>query len=277
MLRQPAFHAKDPMFLYDYAKNDTFPTTRGYNQHAKHLIYNDNSAAMMNTENNSNTPSITAILLLHMEVSLIQLISSLPAKRQHGMRFARSITHLQQAVRWMLLVGLLILDNVSNMLGIDKEMDRLASKHQQHNIKKDKKQPVEFEIVHLEPDFITEQELSTTQGQELEHDQDVEESHSTSTAVANNNPRRSPTAMTAHGMPSVRSRKTSLPSSRTTPRGGHVRSLSNNMTLPAKHATHRHTLRRIDGQRNLISVTSTASSSSSYHEQPARRPNSSLH
>lgn len=245
---------------------------------------------MMKTESSSNTPSITAILLLHMEVSLIQLISSLPTKRHHGMIFARFITHAQQAVRWMLLVGLLILDNVSNMLGIDKEMDRLASQQQQRGgIKKERMPPVEFEIVHLEPDFIEEQALSTT-----EHGPyDEEEDQSTSTAVAapvaaaaatttnnhhHHNPRRSPTAMSAHGMPSVRSRKTSLPTSRTAPRGGHVRSLSNNMTLPAKHATHRHTLRRIDGQRNLISVTSTASSSSSsYHEPPARRPNSSLH
>ncbi|KAI7885734.1 hypothetical protein K492DRAFT_190692 [Lichtheimia hyalospora FSU 10163] len=234
----------------------------------------------MNTENNNNAPSITAILLLHMEVSLIQLISSLSMKRQHGMIFAHLINHLQQAVRWILLVGLLILDNVSNMLGIDKEMDRLAS--QQRDMKKVKQQPVEFEIVHLEPDFIQEQELNTTQRHELEHQEHAqsEESQSTSTAATiHNNARRSPTAMSAHGMPTVRSRRTSLPTSRTAPRGGHVRSLSNNMTCPAIHATHRHTLRRIDGQRNLISVTSTASSLSSSYREPSaihRRPNSSL-
>lgn len=274
------------MFLYDYARNDTFLTTRGgHNQHARHFLYNDDTMAMMKTESSSNAPSITAILLLHMQVSLIQLISSLPTKRHHGMIFARFITHVQQAVRWMLLVGLLILDNVSNMLGIDKEMDRLASQ-QRGGIKKERMQPVEFEVVHLEPDFIEEQALGTTVHGQYDEEEDqslstlVATATTATTAVATNhhNPRRSPTAMSAHGMPSVRSRTTSLPTSRTAPRGGHVRSLSNSMTLPAIHATHRHTLRRIDGQRNLISVTSTASSSSSsYHEPPARRPNSSLH
>ncbi|KAI7852786.1 hypothetical protein BDC45DRAFT_512541 [Circinella umbellata] len=68
-------------------------------------------------------PSITTLMLLQCQVSLIQAISTIPSKRQPTTNFVKlTVSSGQQVLRWSMLCGLFVLDNVSRVLGVENEM-----------------------------------------------------------------------------------------------------------------------------------------------------------
>ncbi|KAI9317588.1 hypothetical protein BX666DRAFT_2026862 [Dichotomocladium elegans] len=275
-MKRSSFRDKDIALLYEYARDDLFLNPMDLNKPQQKLImhsHQESSTVDVRQANRNviKAPSITAIFLLELEVKLIQMISGLPAKPPKHVIFASLVGPVQHAVRWTCLFGLLVLDYVSRVLGVDNEMAKFLQQsrsdpiiisppnqqqhHHNHLHEHGHEQPhVDLQVVHLESSEICVEE---EQNSDQDHSQKVEGEHDMGKYRC--------TACTPSKLP-VRTCKSSVPSRAGSSRSGHIRSLSNNMTFPARHASslgHNHSLRRIDGQRNLASVNPSSASSSS--------------
>ncbi|KAI8393713.1 uncharacterized protein BYT42DRAFT_640847 [Radiomyces spectabilis] len=94
--------------LYDYAKKDVFPSSDG---------------SSCQSSRNARTPSFTTIFLLQAQASMIQFISRLGSKVSTHTILPVRIT--QKALRWALLVGLLVFDNVAYLLKVEEEISAI--------------------------------------------------------------------------------------------------------------------------------------------------------
>ncbi|ORY98948.1 hypothetical protein BCR43DRAFT_488465 [Syncephalastrum racemosum] len=302
MLRKQETHRA--MRLYDVARADVFSDgARAHVRRVRALI----EAGNEKDDNDAwcgRTPSLMAIALLQLQALLIQLISELPHKHRGG--FILSLLRpLVQAVRWILLSGLLVLDQVARIFSVEQEMTYFVSKqsqqrhgyhdsrrhhhHQQLNDTALHSPPIDSErlpyeiqdrIVHEFDTFPLIEEVEEIDEGDRRSDEkgtvrpvSVSESvtHASECSTSGPASRRGP--LPRH----ERDRKSSLPSKTATAVLGHVRSLSNNMTMPSFHAEklpllntihpHRpstphhvnssqsssgHSLRRITGTRDLV-------------------------
>ncbi|KAI8350855.1 hypothetical protein BD560DRAFT_409517 [Blakeslea trispora] len=96
-------HGKHSSHLYDRARQDTFDHSNSYEHHA-------------------TVPSITTICLLQIQANIIQVMAYLPYHDK---------AVLKQCLRWVLVIGLLFLDTIARMLGVDQEMKELKKRKKQ--------------------------------------------------------------------------------------------------------------------------------------------------
>ncbi|CAO3618812.1 unnamed protein product [Cunninghamella echinulata] len=94
--------------LYEQVKKDIF----SHNE----LVMNNHN----NHNDNIHPPSVTTIVLLQVQASMIQVISKL-----HGDNKKPIQSMVKLPLRWGLLVGLLVVDNVARVLHVDEEMANL--------------------------------------------------------------------------------------------------------------------------------------------------------
>ncbi|KAI7896124.1 uncharacterized protein EV154DRAFT_493569 [Mucor mucedo] len=95
------------MHLYDKVRQDLFEETQ---------------------QTNLRTPSITTICLLQIQAYVVQILSTLPPIRdtrtsspfQRVFMTIRSV--IRNALRWILLIMLLLLDNIARLLNVEREM-----------------------------------------------------------------------------------------------------------------------------------------------------------
>ncbi|CDS11545.1 hypothetical protein LRAMOSA03808 [Lichtheimia ramosa] len=314
MIKRTSHQAFSPnnqgiVVLYDHAKQDAFAATEHANQ--VHMLLGSSGSTCK-----QRIPSITTIMLLQMQVSMIQMIGSISSSKStavvthttqpstplpeesatkkstdHPTRYHRVAAVkgcLQKAARWSLLFGLVVLDNVGRALGVEEEMAHVCEQEQQ-------------QVHHYQP-YLVESQQQQQQHVSF-HDKNNNDAvtrvpspptNTTPTLSAPpppiminpQQPRASSSTHTHSVSPAhaARTRKISAPTgssnsshyphhhrhdcntspSSVTQPMGHVRSLSNNMTMPAsKMTTSRHSLRRIEAQRDLVSVKSSSSSSTS--------------
>ncbi|CAO3597985.1 unnamed protein product [Absidia cylindrospora] len=109
--------------LYDQAKKDIFcnssPPTSQQKQHSHHYKGDQDGNAPI------NAPSVTTIVLLQVQASMIQVISKLKAQKKG----ITTVVHVP--IRWGLLFGLLVVDNVARALQVDQEMACLQHSDEQ--------------------------------------------------------------------------------------------------------------------------------------------------
>lgn len=94
--------------LYEQVKKDIF----SHNE----LVMNNHN----NHNDNIHPPSVTTTVLLQVQASMIQVISKL-----HGDNKKPIQSMVKLPLRWGLLVGLLVVDNVARVLHVDEEMANL--------------------------------------------------------------------------------------------------------------------------------------------------------
>ncbi|KAG2227623.1 hypothetical protein INT45_002308 [Circinella minor] len=121
------------LVLYDQARNDMFhkhqpittTTATTITQHDVEEMKRVHSLFVQQEQQAIaiRHPSITTLMLLQCQVSLIQAISTIPSKRQPTTNFVKlTVSSGQQVLRWSMLCGLFVLDNVSRVLGVENEM-----------------------------------------------------------------------------------------------------------------------------------------------------------
>lgn len=119
--------------LYDQAKRDIFsspsPTVAHHNPlpHSHDSSSNPNNKADQDANAPVHAPSVTTIVLLQVQASMIQVISKLKTQKK-GIT-----TVVQVPIRWGLLFGLLVVDNVARALQVDQEMACLQHSDEQTN------------------------------------------------------------------------------------------------------------------------------------------------
>ncbi|KAG0174752.1 hypothetical protein DFQ28_002394 [Apophysomyces sp. BC1034] len=125
MLKRPhrniAF-ADHGIVLYDRAKSDLF-VQRNNHAFLDGPPYNDTKPVY--------PPSITTIFLLQLQASIIQAISALPPRTAGAARRFFVVSLAQQALRWALILGLFVLDNVAHVLNVDNEMADIKQRQQE--------------------------------------------------------------------------------------------------------------------------------------------------
>lgn len=328
MIKRTSHQAFSPnnlgiVVLYDHARRDAFAAI----EHANHV---DMLLAPPGSTPKKRIPSITTIVLLQMQVSMFKMIGSIPSSSQstataHTLqpattpptplpddnatkkgidqppryrRVAAVKGCLQTAARWSLLFGLVVLDNVGRVLGVEEEMAHVCEPEEQQQ------QQQQHEVRHNGP-YLVESQQQQEQHVSFDNNNDAitrvpsppTNTHRSMSPTSpslpapppimiNPQPRASSSTHT-HGASTAhphRTRKISAPTGSSnnstgyphhhrhdcttagavTQPMGHVRSLSNNMTMPAsKVSSGRHSLRRIEAQRDLVSVQSSSSSSTS--------------
>ncbi|KAI8328912.1 hypothetical protein BC941DRAFT_457557 [Chlamydoabsidia padenii] len=119
--------------LYDQAKKDIFygpssPSTHHKLQsHSQHSYGNHSNKADQDANGPVHTPSVTTIVLLQVQVSMIQVIARLK-KQKKGIT-----TVVRAPIRWGLFLGLMVVDNVARALQVDQEMAYLQQSDEQTN------------------------------------------------------------------------------------------------------------------------------------------------
>ncbi|KAI8145643.1 hypothetical protein BJV82DRAFT_601729 [Fennellomyces sp. T-0311] len=258
--RQAMSAGNNGLLLYDRARNDMFQKDDSQVKRVRSLFERDEEQE----EERSvavRQPSITAIMLLQCQVSLIQAITALPAKRKPTTDFVKlTVSSGQQALRWSMLCGLFVLDNVSRMLGVENEMISLddestifvdgqvngdPSSYPSHS-------PSPPPVPALSSPATTSRPSSVCSSPQQPVLPEPRQSSSTPPSPS----RRSPTPVILSRLP-VRTRKISLPLD--TPPRSHVRSLSNNMTMPSHHIHQQPSLRRSSGRRDLTAMRGSSS------------------
>ncbi|KAI8092972.1 uncharacterized protein BX664DRAFT_328621 [Halteromyces radiatus] len=238
--------------LYDQAKRDVFSSgTSSPNQD-----YHDNK--MQDTP--VNAPSVTTIVLLQVQASMIQVISKL---KVHNKGIQNVV---QVPIRWGLLFGLLVVDNVARALQVDQEMAFIQ--HSEHSD--------ERTITEEDDDVLSVEDLSiaTVPTPQRSQSATTHRYHQPRPmASMSSSPPSSPlfvirpplVSQSSDGL-RVRLRKSSSPpilsNIQQRPlvgRTGHVRSLSNNdgRLLPKVANKPLPTVRRVIAQRDLSSVPSS--------------------
>ncbi|KAI8879403.1 hypothetical protein K501DRAFT_276600 [Backusella circina FSU 941] len=110
--KKSPFTSDRPVYLYDRVKQDIF----------EEECHNNNKATII--------PSITTLFLLQLQASIIKIVTMLPPKRTQDTEtlfeaYAPSCL-IRQSMRWLLLAGLLFLDNVARLLNVQDEMNRIS-------------------------------------------------------------------------------------------------------------------------------------------------------
>ncbi|KAI8086978.1 uncharacterized protein B0P05DRAFT_533161 [Gilbertella persicaria] len=96
--------------------------SRTHNSHSVHLYDRARQDLFDNDLYRDTVPSITTICLLQIQASIIQVLAYLPYSSSWSLQ-----TILKQCLRWTLLIGLLLLDNIARVLNVDTEMMALRS------------------------------------------------------------------------------------------------------------------------------------------------------
>lgn len=308
------------MRLYDVARNDVFSDGARAHVHRVRALIEAGGEKDDNDAWCGRTPSLMAIALLHLQAVLIQLISELPHKNRRGF-ILNILRPIVQVVRWTLLSCLLVLDQVARIFSVEREMAYFISRQTQHhrghhdshhhqhhhghslpNAATPPSPPhdtgsstheIEDKTVHESDTFPLIEEVEETDEDDRRSDEkgtvrpaSVGESVTRASVCSTSGPsfRRSRLPIRD------RDRKTSLPTKTATSVLGHVRSLSNNMTMPSFHAEvlpllntspHRptnphhanssqsnsgHSLRRITGTRDLVHSSLSRRGSDSSNE-----------
>ncbi|KAI7874975.1 hypothetical protein K492DRAFT_211231 [Lichtheimia hyalospora FSU 10163] len=201
---------------------------------------------------------------------------------------------VQKAARWSLLFGLVVLDNVGRALGVEEEMAHVCEQEQQvrHYHEESSQQHVSFHEKNNN-DAITRVPTPPTN---MHHsispvppsppppiiiNPQLRASSSTHThAVSSAHSHRTrkisaPTGSSSH--PHHHRHDCSTAATVTQPMG-HARSLSNNMTVPASKVTSsRHSLRRIEAQRDLDPSKSAAANAPSTSTKRTGGPSNTSH
>ncbi|KAJ8664010.1 hypothetical protein O0I10_000287 [Lichtheimia ornata] len=334
MIKRTSHQAFSPnnqgiVVLYDHARRDAFAATEHVN-HVHMLLAPPGSTPK------KRIPSITTIVLLQMQVSMFKMIGSIPSSQStatahnapqpattpptplpddgatkksigHPPRYRRVAAVkgcLQTAARWSLLFGLVVLDNVGRVLGVEEEMANVCEPEEQQ-------QQQQHEVRHYQPYLVESQQQQQQQQEQhvsFNNNNDAitrvptppTSTHRSMSPTSPSSPQSPPPPIMINPQPrasssthtqrvstthSHRQRKISAPtgsssnnstsyphhhrhdcttSASVTQPMGHARSLSNNMTMPAsKVSSSRHSLRRVEAQRDLVSVQSSSSSSTS--------------
>jgi hypothetical protein len=119
--------------LYDQAKRDIFSSPSPTVAQHKPLPHSHDSSNIPNNKADQDAnapvhaPSVTTIVLLQVQASMIQVISKLKTQKK-GIT-----TAVQVPIRWGLLFGLLVVDNVARALQVDQEMACLQHSDEQTN------------------------------------------------------------------------------------------------------------------------------------------------
>ncbi|KAI8884836.1 hypothetical protein K501DRAFT_284652 [Backusella circina FSU 941] len=108
------------ILLYDRVRDDIFENQQQQQHHHRTVVI----------------PSITTIALLQLQAYTIQLLTLIPQQRQQRqssgilasiLRRYSPLNVIRQTLRWILLIGLLLLDNVARILNVESEMNRMVT------------------------------------------------------------------------------------------------------------------------------------------------------
>ncbi|CAO3616790.1 unnamed protein product [Cunninghamella blakesleeana] len=99
--------------LYEQVKKDIFSANSTNHHHSN----NNTELSLSHHHESIQAPSVTTIVLLQVQASMVQVISKLRSENKKPIR-----NMVKLPLRWGFLVGLLVVDNVARVLHVDQEM-----------------------------------------------------------------------------------------------------------------------------------------------------------